>query len=217
MSLIYALIARGNTILAEFTDSSGNFTTVTQNILDKIPDKDAKCTYVYDRFLFHYVRERGVVYLAMADEGFGRRVPYAFLAALQKDFQPFLGRVDSAIAYAFNREFAPVIKRQMSYFSKSNAGGGDKMSAIRAEMDEVKGVMVENIEKTLNRGEHIDLLVDKTENLSDSSMRFKKKSTKLKNSMWWANQRWCIGVTLLITVIIVIIILVETGKHKDKK
>mmetsp|Transcript_148301 Transcript_148301/g.210622 ORF Transcript_148301/g.210622 Transcript_148301/m.210622 type:complete len:216 (+) Transcript_148301:28-675(+) len=215
MSLIYALVARGNTILAEFTDSSGNFTTVTQNILDKIPDKDAKCTYVYDRFLFHYVRERGVVYLAMADEAFGRRVPYAFLAAIQKDFQPFLGRVDSAIAYAFNREFAPVIKRQMAYFSKSNSGG-DKMSAIRAEMDEVKGVMVENIEKTLNRGEHIDLLVDKTENLSDSSMRFKKKSTKLKNSMWWANQRWCIGVTLLITAIIVIIIIVETEKNKKK-
>jgi hypothetical protein len=29
MSLIYALVARGNTILAEFTDSSGNFTTVS--------------------------------------------------------------------------------------------------------------------------------------------------------------------------------------------
>ena len=49
MSLIYALVARGNTILAEFTDSSGNFTTVTQSILDRIPSSDAKCTYVYDR------------------------------------------------------------------------------------------------------------------------------------------------------------------------
>ncbi len=49
MSLVYALVARGNKILAEYTDSSGNFTTVTQSILDRIPDKDAKCTYVYDR------------------------------------------------------------------------------------------------------------------------------------------------------------------------
>jgi vesicle-associated membrane protein 7 len=49
MALVYALVARGNKILAEHTDSSGNFTTVTQSILDRIPDKDAKCTYVYDR------------------------------------------------------------------------------------------------------------------------------------------------------------------------
>ena len=51
MALVYALVARGNNILAEFTDSSGNFTTVTQSILDKVPDKDAKCTYVYDRLV----------------------------------------------------------------------------------------------------------------------------------------------------------------------
>ena len=52
---------------------------MTQNILDCIPDKDAKCTYVYDRYLFHYVREAGIVYLCMADEAFGRRIPFAFL------------------------------------------------------------------------------------------------------------------------------------------
>lgn len=50
---------------------------VTQNILDKIPNKDAKCTYVYDRFLFHYVQERGVTYLAMV-----RTSPLAFATAV---------------------------------------------------------------------------------------------------------------------------------------
>ena len=93
MSLVYALIARGNTVLAEHTSSTGNFTTVTQNILDRIPDKDAKCTYVYDRYLFHYVRESGIVYLCMADEAFGRHIPFAFLTAIQKDFSPFKTKV----------------------------------------------------------------------------------------------------------------------------
>lgn len=50
MALIYSLVARGSTILAEFTESSGNFTTITQSILDKIAQGgDQKCTYVYDR------------------------------------------------------------------------------------------------------------------------------------------------------------------------
>ncbi len=34
-----------------------------------------------------------------------------------------------------------------------------------AQVDEVKGIMVDNIEKVLERGEKIELLVDKTDNL----------------------------------------------------
>ena len=50
MSIIYSLVARGSTILAEFTDSSGNFTTITQSILDRIPNKDGALSYAYDRY-----------------------------------------------------------------------------------------------------------------------------------------------------------------------
>ncbi len=88
---------------------------MTQSILDRIPAKDAKCTYVYDRFLFHYVREDGITYLCMGDEAFGaflvnrcrnvvffftptcplagRRIPFSFLQAVQNDFKPFAPRV----------------------------------------------------------------------------------------------------------------------------
>eukprot|EP00730_Choanoeca_flexa_P008321 TRINITY_DN12475_c0_g9_i3.p1 TRINITY_DN12475_c0_g9~~TRINITY_DN12475_c0_g9_i3.p1 ORF type:complete len:186 (+),score=14.77 TRINITY_DN12475_c0_g9_i3:41-559(+) len=114
MALIYSLVARGNTILAEYTDSSGNFTTVTQNILDKIPSRDQKCTYVYDQYLFHYIREEGIVYLCLADEGFGRRIPFAFLAQISKDFSPYKNGAHKAIAYGYNREFSPVLQRQMA-------------------------------------------------------------------------------------------------------
>ena len=35
------------------------------------------------------------------------------------------------------------------------------------QVDEVKNIMVDNIEKVLERGERIELLVDKSENLRD--------------------------------------------------
>lgn len=206
MSLIYSLVARNDTILAEFTDSSGNFTTVTQNILDRIPDKDQKCTYVYDRFLFHYIREDGIVYLCMADEEFGRRVPFAFLAQVQKDFAMYKSKAYDAIAYAFNREFSPVLRRNMATFSRNS--GGDALSAARGEVEQVKGIMVQNIEKVLERGEHIDLLVDKTENLESEALRFKKRSGKLKNRMWWQNQKMCMILTLVAVVIIAILAII---------
>ena len=51
--IIYALVARGTCVLAEFTTTSGNFTTVTRRILEKIPREDAKMSYVYDSHVFH--------------------------------------------------------------------------------------------------------------------------------------------------------------------
>jgi len=154
------------------------------------------------------------VYLAMADEAFGRRVPFAFLAALKKDFEPFIGKAKSAIAYSFNREFCPVIKRQVDSFGKQGEGGGDKLSQVQHQVDQVKGVMVQNIEKVLEPQEHIDLLVDKAEGLEFTSHRFKKRAGSLRNSMWWQNQRFCIGIVALVTVIITIIIIVEVEKKK---
>ncbi len=114
------------------------------------------------------------------------------------------GRAQNAIAYAFNREFAPVLKRQMGYFSKSS--GGDKLAAVRGEVEQVKGVMVENIEKVLERGEHIDLLVDKSEQLDADAALFRKSSSRLRNQMWWQDKKFCIGLTLLCTIILIIII-----------
>ncbi|KAG5457049.1 MAG: hypothetical protein BJ554DRAFT_3043 [Olpidium bornovanus] len=35
----------------------------------------AQLTYVYDRYLFHYISEDGVVYMCMADDSFGKGLP----------------------------------------------------------------------------------------------------------------------------------------------
>jgi hypothetical protein len=110
----------------------------------------------------------------MGDEGFGRRIPFAFLQAIMKDFDTYSGRASSAIAYSMNRDFAPVLKRQMEYYAKGGAGG-DKLAKIKGEVEQVKGIMVENIERVLERGEQIDLLVDKSENLDVNARLFKTR------------------------------------------
>ncbi|GJX60601.1 vesicle-associated membrane protein 722 isoform X2, partial [Tanacetum coccineum] len=60
---------------------------------------------------------------------------------------------------------------------------------VKAQVLEVKGVMMENIEKVLDRGEKIGILVDKTENLRSQVGKFKrlftfrKKGTKFSESV----------------------------------
>ena len=51
MSIIYTVVARGSTVLAEYSSSSGNFTQISRRILEKIPQQDGKMSYVYDKFV----------------------------------------------------------------------------------------------------------------------------------------------------------------------
>ncbi|CAO3618884.1 unnamed protein product [Cunninghamella blakesleeana] len=188
MSLIYGLVARGPITLAEYTNSSGNFTTVTQAILEKIPPNNSKLTYVYDGYLFHYICEDGITYMCMGDDSFGRRVPFAFLQDLKEKFISTYGRERalSSPPYGLN-EFSRVIAKQMEYFSTNP--NSDKLKQVHGEIEQVKDVMAHNIERVLERGERIELLVDKTDNLNQQAFAFKKRSTQLKRAMWWKNTK----------------------------
>lgn len=54
-------------------------------------------------------------------------------------------------------------------------------------MQEVKDVMASNIEKVMRRGEAIESLMDKSDNLSGSADRFRAQSTKLRKTLCWAD------------------------------
>lgn len=61
-------------------------------------------------------------------------------------------------------------------------------------------------EKVLERGERMDLLVDKTDNLNQQAFQFKKKSTQLKRAMWWKNTKLMIILVVVCIVILYVIV-----------
>jgi len=200
MPVIYSVVARASVVLAEYSITSGNFTTIATRILGKIPLNDNKMSYVADRHIFHYIVEDGITYLCMADEEFGRRLPFSFLEDIKNRFKAtYADRGKTALAYGMNADFSRVLQNQMDYYS--NNPNADRITRVRNEIDEVKTVMVQNIEKVLERGERIELLVDRTENLNQTAFQFKKKSTQVKRRMWWKNVKVMI---ILIVVVLVI-------------
>lgn len=52
MPIIYALVARGTTVLAEHNTTVGNVSTVAQKVLEHIPHGENKMSYIYDRCVF---------------------------------------------------------------------------------------------------------------------------------------------------------------------
>lgn len=114
MPIIYALVSRGTCVLAEYTTTSGNFTTITRRLLEKIPADSERMSYVYDRHIFFYICERGLVFLCMSDEEFGTRVPFLFLEDVKgRWFATYGERGSAALAYGMNEDFSIVLSRQM--------------------------------------------------------------------------------------------------------
>lgn len=215
MTILYALVARGAIVLAEHATTKGNFTTVARRILEKLPSSGAgpvnqKMSYVYDRHLFHYQLDGDLVFLCMAEEEFGRTVPFAFLEDIKNRFRATYGnRASAAPPMGMNEDFSRVLKNQMDYFS--NSRNVDKLSQVKGQIDEVKTVMVQNIENVLKRGERIELLVDRTENLESHALNFRQKAVTLKRAMWWKNVKLMAILACVVLFAIYFIVAIACG------
>lgn len=54
---------------------------------------------------------------------------------------------------------------------------------------QIRTIMVDNIEKILERGDRIELLVDKTGTMQDSAFHFRKQSKRLRRALWMKNAK----------------------------
>jgi vesicle-associated membrane protein 7 len=45
--------------------------------------------------------------------------------------------------------------------------------------------MIDNIDKVLERGDRLELLVDKTANMQGNTVRFKRQARRFRNTVWW--------------------------------
>jgi len=218
-SLIYSFVARGTVVLAEYTEFKGNFTTIAAQCLQKLPASNNKFTYNCDNHTFNYLVEDGFAYCVVADESVGRQVPMAFLVRVKEDFKRRYGggRADTAVGNSLNRDFGSKLKEHMQY-CVDHPEEISKLAKVKAQVSEVKGVMMENIEKVLDRGEKIELLVDKTENLRFQAQDFQKQGTQLRRKMWFQNMKVkLIVLGIVVALILIIVLSVCHGFNCSKK
>jgi vesicle-associated membrane protein 7 len=84
-----------------------------------------------------------------------------------------------------------VLREQIEKYS----GGGSSSSnepdieGMQGQLGNIKSVMVDNIDKVLDRGEKLSLLVDRSDNLHQQAFKFSKASTNFKRAMWLKNMK----------------------------
>ncbi|PGH28654.1 vesicle-associated membrane protein 7 [[Emmonsia] crescens] len=224
--LLYACIANRTTILAEHSSpgtSSTSASSLASIILPKISHQTPqKLTYTHDRLFVHYIAdspsatgENGELtshaplsYLVVATAELGRRIPFAFLIETRRKFltaynpdSTDFGGLPAYGCAAFNTNLRELLQ------TYNTAPPADSLASARKEIDSVRGIMTENIERVLERGERIDLLVDKTDRLGSSARDFRVRSRGLRRQMWWKN----VKVMALLVVVVVFLVYLFVG------
>jgi vesicle-associated membrane protein 7 len=223
-----ACIAHNTTILTECTTSATSQTSsLASLILPKIDHSSPqKLTYTHGSNHIHYIAASpseyppaqptagGLTYLVISDSStINRRISFGFLVELRRRFlspQYFapestdFSDLPNYGAAAFNGE----MRALMVEYGTTARGRDDALGNAQREIEDVRGIMTRNIEGLLERGERIDLLVDKTDRLGGSASEFRVRSRGLKRRMWWKNVK-LMGLLALVVVLILVTVVVS--------
>lgn len=221
--LLYACVAHNTTILTEHTSSgASNTSNLAALVLPEIDHSSPKkLTYTHGNNFIHYIASSpsenpshpsagDLTYLVVASSTLGRRIPFGFLVEIKNRFlQKFpIASTDFASlpnygAGSFNSE----LKKLMVEYGTTKAGKEDAISNVQSEIDDVRKIMTQNIDQVLARGERIDLLVTKTDQLGGSAHDFRVRSRTLRRQMWWKN----IKLMALLTLVVIFLLYIFVG------
>jgi len=105
------------------------------------------------------------------------------------------------------------------YKPKRTAEGEGEASDTRHELqrqiDSTVAQMQDNLHKASQRGDRLDALQDKTDNLATSAQGFRRGANRVRKQMWWKDMkmRICIIVGIIILLIVIIVPSVIASKN----
>lgn len=198
-AIIYFLIANNSSTapIVEVTLAEGNFQVIAQKLLRKLP-RDTSTSYSYEnKYMFHSHNSEGITLMCMTVYSFSNRKAYALIFDVKDKFiHQFGAQVSATIAYGA-QSFAEVIKERMRYYSSESS---DKIAESQANLDRTREILIENVNKLLERGEKIEVMVEKTQHLSDEAVFMRKTAVKVKRHMWWKNFKMQLLMCLVLAV-----------------
>ena len=208
MSIIYALIAKNeDQVLCEFTEYKGNFEQISRAILRKIK-KNSNGSLVYDdSYNFTYINLDQLTYLCMSDVKYPNEFAYKFLEEIKTKFlSKFTTKqVEDALAYSLNADFKDTISERMDYYNNEAEKSTETIQKLKDSIIDTKGVLLNSQELLGQRGEKVNLIVQKADLLRMETNSYLENAQKLKKYVMWRKIKiWSIIIATCIIIALVL-------------
>ena len=188
--------------VAEYSRVPGSHAINASKVLQSAPKSADRRCISHNGLFYNMVGDGSFMYVCVTEESFSRVVAFNFLTAAKANCGG--GRRKSP------PEIYQQLKKDVDFFSDPK---NDKMTKIRDDISQVKEIMIDNIEKILERGDKIDNLVAKTDDLNTEAVRFESNARELKWKM--LKKRLILTAIVVFVVLLVIFIIVLIACSKD--
>ena len=207
MSLIYVVVAVGSKVLCDYSSYKGNFEQATIALLKKVQDNTRASIQYAKEYAFYYWNIDGLTYICMCDISFSSNVAFAFLESVKKEFNEAYPNEDFSTKnnYALNDTFKQKLAIKLEYYNQNKDKSLDKTGQLKEGVISFKNEVLETGQLLDQRGEKINIIAKKADQLSQDSNTFYKTARNVKRNAMWKRVRLIILCTVGALVLIYII------------
>lgn len=122
-----------------------------------------------------YVNANGLAGAVLADSEYPMRVAFSLLNEAMRQFEAKIGTKWTNVEADTEMDFPEGADLLVKFQDPAEA---DKITKIEKELDEVKGIVIKSMDDILKRGEALESLMQKSEDLSQVSYQFYRTAKK---------------------------------------
>ena len=212
MPVFYSLVARGQLVLCDHAAAQGNLESVALRALEELNLGDTQRCLESGRYRVYVSVSRQLSYLCITDDEYPPGKAFQLLSNIEQALhrERLHDKALRAGPYALRAEFGDHLAAEMN----KQKGGG--VVRLQSKVQTVQRVMSEDMEKLVQRGEGLDDLVDRSDNLAVNSAVFSRTANKLRRKIMWKSIKlWVVLAVILGVVAAIVVILIVLGAtHK---
>eukprot|EP00286_Rhodomonas_abbreviata_P029031 CAMPEP_0181315746 /NCGR_PEP_ID=MMETSP1101-20121128/15536_1 /TAXON_ID=46948 /ORGANISM="Rhodomonas abbreviata, Strain Caron Lab Isolate" /LENGTH=260 /DNA_ID=CAMNT_0023422967 /DNA_START=26 /DNA_END=806 /DNA_ORIENTATION=+ len=144
--------------------------------------------------------DKTYMYIVFVETNYPERTAFELLRLIRKEFTE---KVAGEAASATENSLSKSVKKWMTTACTKydDVTAVNKVSAVQAQVDDVKMTMEDNVQNMLKQHQKLEDLEDKADNMRQEANKFRKGATSLARKMWWQNCR-LMAVIIVVTIII---------------
>jgi vesicle-associated membrane protein 7 len=219
MPIIASCVAYQQVILAE-DKITPQMRPVVQKMIERLQRHDTKVSYQYESLVYHFMVENEIKYLCVSDKTYQGRTVFGFLAEVRDRFRDQFAGSDKKYPSpeGLNQKNCARFSTQLASSAKTfnDNPEADKIGKIKEQIDNVKQIMLENLDSIIERGERIDNICDKTEMLKEEAKGFQNNARRLKQKMMCRNIKIAIALFAVLAVLGLVISFLVCGINFSK-
>lgn len=208
----YSCVCYGQVILVSHQVECEDYTPIIHSVLESLCDAGYdKLTYPVDSFQVHVLIDEDFCFACVTKRTNEHYIPFKFLDTVKDRFSgisSLISRSLRATENEFERDFAPVLASIMYDF---NIGQGDKLQELQSQVEDVKQIMLENVQKVLDRGERLDDLLSKTEDLEAGGNTFRQRTLQLYKKARCKNLKMWLIIGTFLSLVLTLAVLICLG------